>query len=58
MDNNGNQNRNGKSPRGGQNYIVLIITMLFTLLCVGMMHNLWQDSRTVYVPYSEFNQML
>ena len=58
MDNNNNQNRNGKNPKGGQNYVVLIITMLFTLLCVGAMHNLWQQSKTVQVPYSEFNQML
>ena len=41
MDNKGNQNKNGKNPRG-QNYAVLIMTMLFTLLCVAMMHNLWQ----------------
>ena len=42
MDNKGNQNKNGKNPRG-QNYAVLIMTMLFTLLCVAMMHNLWQQ---------------
>ena len=35
MDNKGNQNKNGKNPRG-QNYAVLIMTMLFTLLCVAM----------------------
>ena len=57
MDNKGNQNKNGKNPRG-QNYAVLIMTMLFTLLCVAMMHNLWQGSRTHKMPYSEFNQML
>ena len=57
MDNKGNQNKNGKNPRG-QNYAVLIVTMLFTLLCVAMMHNLWQGSRTHKMPYSEFNQML
>ena len=57
MDNKGNQNKNGKNPRG-QNYAVLIMTMLFTLLCVAMMHNLWQSSRTHKMPYSEFNQML
>ena len=57
MDNN-NQNKNGKNPKGGQNYMVLIITMIFTLLCVSAMHNLWQQSRTQLVPYSEFNQML
>ena len=38
--------------------MVLIITMIFTLLCVSAMHNLWQQSRTQLVPYSEFNQML
>lgn len=32
--------------------------MIFTLLCVSAMHNLWQQSRTQLVPYSEFNQML
>ncbi len=58
MDNNNNQNKNGKNRRGGQNYLVLFITMIFTLFCVGMMHNLWQNSRTVIIPYSEFNQML
>ena len=58
MDNNNNQNKNGKNPKGGQNYMVLIITMIFTLLCVSAMHNLWQQSRTQLVPYSEFNQML
>ena len=58
MDNNNNQNKNGKNPKGGQNYMVLIITMIFTLLCVSTMHNLWQQSRTQLVPYSEFNQML
>ena len=57
MDNKGNQNKNGKNPRV-QNYAVLIMTMLFTLLCVAMMHNLWQGSRTHKMPYSEFNQML
>ena len=57
MDNKGNQNKNGKNPRG-QNYAVLIMTMLFPLLCVAMMHNLWQGSRTHKMPYSEFNQML
>ena len=57
MDNKGNQNKNGKNPRG-QNYAVLMMTMLFTLLCVAMMHNLWQGSRTHKMPYSEFNQML
>ena len=57
MDNKGNQNKNGKNPRG-QNYAVLIMTMLFTPLCVAMMHNLWQGSRTHKMPYSEFNQML
>jgi cell division protease FtsH len=56
MDNNNNQNKNGKNPKGGQNYMVL--TMIFTLLCVSAMHNLWQQSRTQLVPYSEFNQML
>ena len=30
MDNNNNQNKNGKNPKGGQNYMVLIITMIFT----------------------------
>ena len=40
MDNNNNQNKNGKNPKGGQNYMVLIITMIFTLLCVSAMHNL------------------
>ena len=39
MDNNNNQNKNGKNPKGGQNYMVLIITMIFTLLCVSAMHN-------------------
>lgn len=58
MDNNNNQNKNGKNPKGGQNYMVLVITMIFTLLCVSAMHNLWQQSRTQLVPYSEFNQML
>ena len=58
MDNNNNQNKNGKNPKGGQNYMVLIITMIFTLLCVSAMHNLWQQSRTQLMPYSEFNQML
>ena len=58
MDNNNNQNKNCKNPKGGQNYMVLIITMIFTLLCVSAMHNLWQQSRTQLVPYSEFNQML
>ena len=58
MDNNNNQNKNGKNPKGGQNYMVLIITMIFTLLCVSAMHNLGQQSRTQLVPYSEFNQML
>ena len=58
MDNNNNQNKNGKNPKGGQNYMVLIITMIFTLLCVSAMHNLWQQSRTQLVPYSEFYQML
>ena len=58
MDNNNNQNKNGKNPKGGQNNMVLIITMIFTLLCVSAMHNLWQQSRTQLVPYSEFNQML
>ena len=57
MDNN-NQNKNGKTPKRGQNYVVFIITMLFTMLCVSAMHNLWQQSRTEMVPYSEFNQML
>ena len=57
MDNKGNQNKNGKNPRG-QNYAVLIMTMLCTLLCVAMMHNLWQGSRTHKMPYSEFNKML
>ncbi|MDD6073526.1 MAG: ATP-dependent zinc metalloprotease FtsH [Clostridium sp.] len=57
MDNN-NQNKNGKTPKRGQNYVVFIITMLFTMLCVTAMHNLWQQSRTEMVPYSEFNQML
>ena len=42
MDNNNNQNKNGKNPKGGQNYMVLIITMIFTLLCVSAMHNLWR----------------
>lgn len=58
MDNNNNQNKNGKNPKGGQNYVVLFITMLFTVLCVSAMHNLWQQSKTELVPYSEFNQML
>ena len=58
MDNNNNQNKNGKNPKGGQNYVVLFITMLFTVLCVSAMHNLWQQSRTQVLPYSEFNQML
>ena len=58
MDNNNNQNKNGKNPKGGQNYMVLIITMIFTLLCVSAMHNLWQQSGTQLVPYSECNQML
>ena len=57
VDNKGNQNKM-ENPRG-QNYAVLIMTMLFTLLCVAMMHNLWQGSRTHKMPYSEFNvQML
>ena len=56
MDN--NQNKNGKTPKRGQNYVFFIITMLFTMLCVSAMHNLWQQSRTEMVPYSEFNQML
>ena len=46
MDNNNNQNKNGKNPKGGQNYMVLIITMIFTLLCVSAMHNLWPVSYT------------
>ena len=59
MDNNNNQNnKNGKPPRGNQSYLVLFITMLFTLLCVGGMHSLWQQSRTEQVPYSEFIEML
>lgn len=58
MDNNNNQNKNGKNQKGGQNITVFIITMLFTLLCVSAMHNLWKQSRTQVVPYSEFNQML
>lgn len=56
--NNNNQNKNGKTPKRGQNYIVFIITMIFTMLCVSAMHGVWQDSRTELVPYSEFNQML
>ncbi|MEF9954676.1 MAG: ATP-dependent metallopeptidase FtsH/Yme1/Tma family protein, partial [Clostridium sp.] len=58
MENNNNQNKNGKNPKGGQNITVFIITMLFTLLCVSAMHSLFQQSRTKVVPYSEFNQML
>lgn len=58
MDNNNNQNKNGKKPKGGQNMTVFIITMLFTLVCVMMMQNVWNQSRTKVLPYSEFNQML
>ena len=57
MDNN-NQNKNGKSPRGGQNYFVFLITIVFTLTCVWMMHSIWQGNREKKLPYSEFNQML
>ena len=58
MDNKNNQNKNGKSPRNGQNYAVLFVILLFTLLCVSAMHSLLRQSKTQLVPYSEFNQML
>lgn len=57
MDNNNKQNKNGKTPKGG-NMTVFIVTMLFTLFCVMAMQNVWSQSRTKVIPYSEFNQML
>ena len=54
---NDNNNQNGKDPKR-KNYTVFLITMVLTLLIVGSMHTLWQQSRTQSIPYSEFNQML
>lgn len=58
MNNNENQNKNGKKPKGNQNIMVFAITMLLTLLLVNGMNNLVQQGRTTIVPYSEFIQML
>ncbi len=54
---NDNNNQKGRDPKR-KNYTIFLITMLLTLLIVGSMHNLWQQSRTQAIPYSEFNQML
>lgn len=58
MDENNQNNRGGNDPRKRQNYVAMIITLIFTLFIVGAMHSWWKSSRSVEIPYSAFNQML
>ena len=58
MDNNTNPKNNDKNPKGNQNISFLVITLIFTFLCVYGMNSMLQKSRIHVLPYSEFNQML
>lgn len=58
MDNNNNPNNNDKKPKGSQNISFLVITLIFTFICVWAINSLFQSGKQQVVPYSEFNQML
>ena len=57
MDNNSKNGRNQKEPKKG-NITVVIITLMFTMLCVMVMNTWLNNANKENIPYSEFNQML
>lgn len=57
MDNNSKNGRNQKDPKKG-NITVVIITLMFTMLCVMVMNTWLNNANKENIPYSEFNQML
>ena len=56
MDNNKN-GRNQKEPKKG-NIKIVIITLMFTMLCVMVMNTWLNKPNKENIPYSELNQML
>lgn len=58
MDNNNNQDNNGKMPKNGQTILILVVAAVITFMSVSWMKNVLSSRQNEKIPYSQFVQML